>query len=507
MTALDSATHRDADLLLPDADASAIMARIASRAAFADLEPAAVAGAKRGVLDTLGVSLAATTLGEDAAPILDLVREAGGHPHATVLGYGGRTTVADAAFVFGALAHMLDYDDIVDEAVVHPSAAVVAAALPLAERLGAVSGADLINAIAVGQDLAVRLSQSLHHHAPHHGWLPSVTAVFGATATAARLLALTPEQTQHALGLALHQAGGSRQAGAGSGSSFRAVRDGFNARAGVTCALLARNGLRGNQEAFEGRYGLFSLYFGGKYERADLLDALGVQFRGARAGVKPWPSCRFSHVFIAPLLRLINEHDLQPDDIAQITAVSGDDLLEEQCEPLAQRARPQQAIDAKTSLPFQLGKVVVGRTLTLDDFTTAGLLDPRAWAVADRVRWTLERTSAGPTLGSGRVEVDLRGGRRLVAETSTLPGSADDPISWDALEVKFGNCVAHSVTPLSDEQLASALATLRDLESAPDVTGIVADLSESTEIPGAPTAQVRATTHRGRSAAEQGAEK
>jgi hypothetical protein len=33
---------------------------------------------------------------------------------------------------------------------------------------------------------------------------------------------------------------------------------------------------------------------------------------------------------------------------------------------------------------------------------------------------------------------------------------------------------------LSDEQLSSALATLRDLESAPDVTHIVADLSEST---------------------------
>jgi 2-methylcitrate dehydratase PrpD len=184
-------------------------------------------------------------------------------------------------------------------------------------------------------------------------------------------------------------------------------------------------------------------------------------------------------VFIAPLLRLVIEHDLGPDDIAQITAVSGDDLLEEQCEPLTQRARPQRAIDAKTSLPFQLGKVVVRRTLGLDDFTTAGLDDPSAWAVADRVRWQLDRRSAGPTLGSGRVEVVLHSGRRLVAETSVLPGSADDPMTWDSLEAKFSDCLAHSVMPVHGERLRSTLATLRGLELAPDATRIVLDLSHN----------------------------
>jgi 2-methylcitrate dehydratase PrpD len=458
-------------------DASRLIAEMASSASFTGLGPAAIHGAKRGVIDTLAVSVAATGLGEDAQPILDLVRETNSRAEATILGYGGRTSATDAAFMFGSLAHMLDYDDIVDAAVVHPSAAVVATALPLAERVGAVSGEQLLLAVAIGQDVAIRLNEALRHHPPHYGWLPSINAVFAATATAARILQLTAEQTHSALGLAMHQAGGSRQAGAGFASSFRAVRDGFNARTAVTCALLAQHGLRGDHDAFEGRYGLFNLHFGGDFDRKPLLDGLGDDFRGALVGQKPWPSCRFSHVFIAPLLRLLRDHDLRADDIALITAVSSDDLLEGQCEPHAVRARPRHVIDAKTSLPFQLGKIVVNRGLTLSDFTTSGLRDPAAVDVADRVRWRLDDRLAGATLGSGRIELELTDGTHLAAETRALPGSVGDPLSYLEFEAKFKDCLAHSIAPVAPEEADRILARLWQLEACEDVGFIVPQLS------------------------------
>jgi 2-methylcitrate dehydratase PrpD len=63
-----------------------------------------------------------------------------------------------AAFVNGASAHALDYDDMHDEAACHPSAPIVASTLALAERIGGISGRDLIVAVAVGQDMFVRLT-------------------------------------------------------------------------------------------------------------------------------------------------------------------------------------------------------------------------------------------------------------------------------------------------------------------------------------------------------------
>ena len=458
-------------------DASLAVAEAATAAAFSDLSFAAVDGAKRGLMDTVGVSLAATGLGEDAGPIVDLVRENGGRPEATVIGYGGRTSAADAAFVFGALTHMLDYDDIVDSAVTHPSAAVVAAVFPLAERIGSVSGTELLTAVAIGQDLNVRLNLALRHHPPYYGWLPSINTIFGATLAAAKILRLNADQAHAALGLAMHQAGGSRQAGAGLGSSFRGIRDGFNARTAVVSALLAQRGLRGDRDAFEGRYGLFNLHFRGDYDREPLFDDLGTEFRGALAGQKPWPSCRFSHLFISPLLGLLRKHDLHASDIAQITAVSNDDLLEDQCEPHDIRARPLHVIDAKRSLPFQLGKVVVNRGLTLADFTPTGLQDKAAIEVAERVGWRLDASAVGSALGSGRVELELEDGRHLHAEARSLPGSVDDPIRWPDLEDKFRECAMHSVTPVGSNVIGEVTRILRSLETQENVDRIIPRLS------------------------------
>jgi 2-methylcitrate dehydratase PrpD len=456
-------------------DACDIIAEAAAGFMDSDLDEAAADAAKRGVLDTVGVALAATGLAADEArPIVDLVREAGGCPESTAFNYGFRVPAPSAAMLLGALAHMLDYDDIVDSAVVHPSAPVVAAALPTAERIGQVTGRELLSAVALGQDIMVRLNMALRRHAPHHGWLPSVTGVFGAALSASRLLGLDARETAHALGLALQQAGGSRQASVGVGSSFRAVRDGFNARNGVQCALLAQRGMRGGEDAFEGPYGLFPHFFGGDYDRDVLLDGIGTTLRGTLTGHKPWPACRFIHLFIPPLLELKDRHGFTASDVVRITAVSNDPMLESQCEPAAERARPKHAIDAKRSLPFVLGKVLLTGTLGLDDFTEQGLRDEAASRIADRVDWRIEDlpgTSA--KLGAGRVEIELTDGTMLAAQTEHPPGRAEAPLTWAELTAKFRDCAAHAASAIDGCRANEMVDTIAQLEKLADTSELL----------------------------------
>jgi 2-methylcitrate dehydratase PrpD len=456
-------------------DACRSFAEIAVSTRFGDLTPNAVDAAKRGVLDTLGVALAATGLAVDEArPIVETVREWGGAPESTTLGYGDRLPATSAALVFGALSHLLDYDDIVDSAVFHPSAPVVATALPLAERLSGISGEQLIVAVALGQDIGVRLNQAMTHHPPHYGWLPSINGIFGSALTASVLLGLTADQTVSALGLALHQAGGSRQCGSGMGSSFRGIRDGFNARNGLTCALLAKRGTRGDEDAFEGKYGLFSQYFGGEYDHDVLLDGLGTAFRGELVGQKPWPSCRFSHLFLAPLAQLVADHDLAPADVVRITAVSNDDLLESQCVPVEGRTRPRHSIDAKTSLPFQIGKMVVKRDLVLEDFDERGLRDDAAIDVARRVEWRVQPFPGMQSrLGVGRIELELLDGRRLDAQTEDAPGGPRDPLPWRRLVEKFRDCASAALNVPAPTKVNAIVETIRDLELCRDVSDLV----------------------------------
>ena len=103
-------------------------------AQFADLSPAALREARRGVLDWIGCALAGSrhpTVGR----LLDVLQEVSGRPAATVLGRGVRLGRLDAPLANGQMGHVLDYDDThMGGVVLHTSSPVLAALLALAER-------------------------------------------------------------------------------------------------------------------------------------------------------------------------------------------------------------------------------------------------------------------------------------------------------------------------------------------------------------------------------------
>src|SRR5689334_13459687 len=78
---------------------------------FEKLSPSAVDGAKKSILDILGVIHAASGMEPAVRNVVDLVKESGGRAESSVLAFGGRVPAIMAAFANGAMAHCLDYDD------------------------------------------------------------------------------------------------------------------------------------------------------------------------------------------------------------------------------------------------------------------------------------------------------------------------------------------------------------------------------------------------------------
>ena len=66
-----------------------------------------------------------------------------------------------------------------------------------------------------------------------------------------------------------------------TGSDLRGMYAGFTAKGVVIAALLAQKGITGINTLFEGKAGIFNVYFGGKYDREKMLDGLGEQFLGS----------------------------------------------------------------------------------------------------------------------------------------------------------------------------------------------------------------------------------
>lgn len=462
------------------ADAAQAFAAEAVASTYETLPASAVEAARRGILDTLGVAVAATGLAsDDVQPVRGFISDCGSTPQCTRLVDGGHVSMYDAAFWFGTLAHALDYDDVADEAVAHPSAATVAAALSVAERLGNVSGKELLTAVALGQDIVVRLGLALNTRPTDHGWLPSVQNVFGATIAVARLLRLDVERTVDALGIALNQVGGSAQCIEDTDSSFRAIRDGFSARGGVVSAILAERGLRGDSGVFEGRFGYFNLFFDGNYDHDRLLKDVGEHFAGDLVGFKAWPSCTYSQYFLTALSYIVEKHDIRAQDVETIIAVGNSELIKDQCTPTENRVSPSNAIQAKFSLPFQLGKVVANGTLRLSDFTASGLSDAEAVAIARRVEWSIDpRLVPEMKFGPGRIKIRTFDGQEFARVSERSHGHRTDPLSWRELVDKFADCVTHSSTRLPKDTAEVIAQAVESLEEWDDVGVLVRLLSE-----------------------------
>src|SRR5947207_4547728 len=143
---------------------------------------------KQIVLDTKGVVIGASGLAPEARIVAEYVEALGGRAESTVFGFGFKAPAPWAAFVNGSLGHMLDYDDV--GAGGNVGIATIPVAFAVAEKLGCVSGRDLITAIAAGTDFHTRLDLAvrLPDWTMTEGWF--ATQLFGflsGAATAGRL--------------------------------------------------------------------------------------------------------------------------------------------------------------------------------------------------------------------------------------------------------------------------------------------------------------------------------
>ncbi len=445
---------------------SAILAR---HVRSAEVTTEARAVTQRAVMDAIGVMSAASGLGEGCEAFAAVARESGDGGSCTVLGFDFRTSPIMAAFVNGAMAHALDFEDTHDATLVHPHAAVVPAALALAEFAGDVRGRDFLDAVAIGADVSCRLALGLTESAEKRGFyfIPMLSA-YGAAAAAARILKLSENEIIQSLALASCQAVFSDALVPYPASHLRAVRDGFSARAGVTSALLARRGVEAFAKPIEGPGGLYANFARGKYDAERILRGLGSEYEGAKVSFKPWPSCRGTHAFIEAALTIMRESSFDVAELQRID-VKVSPFFSVLCEPPDQKRRPKTAIDAKFSIPFTLAVALTQGDVGLQDFSPSRLSDPKLHAIADAMRhvvepaWTFEQSTRGS------LSLSMADGRTYSHEIRDPLGHPINPIDDHSLQRKFENCLASARHPLASAAMNRLIDRVSGIEKLADM--------------------------------------
>src|SRR5262249_22908801 len=185
----------------------------------------------------------------------------------TVVGRPERLPPLAAALANGTASHALDYDDVNSAMMGHPTVAILAALLALAESRGS-RGCDVVEAFVAGYEAQCRIAQAVGHNPYQRGFHATGTiGTFGAAAACARLLNLDPDQTAIALGIGATQAAGLK---AMFGTMSKPLHAGKACANGLLAARLAARGFTANPAAVEAEQG-FAEVSGG---RGDLDRAL-----------------------------------------------------------------------------------------------------------------------------------------------------------------------------------------------------------------------------------------
>ncbi len=440
------------------------------------LSPSLTESVQRTLLDLLGVAVAGS--GESpVASVREVATRRGGREEATVLVTGERLPAAAAAMVNGTMAHALDFDDTHLPSVLHPSASVAPAVLAAAEAHG-VPGADLLTAVAVGNEIACRLGMAAYDPALRNSVFfergfhaTSICGAVGAAAGASLVSGADTETMAHALAIAASLGSGILEANR-TGGTVKPFHCGWAAQAGITAVELAGAAMTGPPTAIEGRFGFFESHTGG-FDQGRLIGGLGEHWEISRLFIKPYPTNHFTHAGIDAAMAL-RAQGVCPDEIQSLELGVPEPVLRTIAEPPDEKARPRSGHHAKFSGPFTVAAALLGGGglgVALSDFTDESVRDPRRLDLAARVVCVVddEASRVFPHQLPAVLRATLRDGAVWEHRVEHTRGGPERPLTDEDLGTK----VSLNVEPVLG---AASVSGLRDAVAGLPSAGSVSEL-------------------------------
>ncbi len=431
---------------------------------LANVPSAVVEKAKLVFLDTLGVALASSTM-DFGAMVTRVAQRLGGATASCVIGSPIKVAAANAVIANGTLAHGLDYDDTLEEAIVHTGACAWMTALAVGEEVNATGRAVLEAAIAGTEVLCkVGLVAPGKFHA--RGFHPTaICSTFGAAAAAGKLYGLTPAQWSDAFGLCGSQSSGIIEYLA-DGTWTKRLHPGWSAHGGVIATLLAREGFRGPGKVFEGTHGFFHAFGGENDYRFEKLTELGKKWEIPRLTFKSYPCGSISHPYMDCALKLKQKYSPAPEKIAEVVCRTAEGPVHRLWEPLADKQLPVSSYGAKFSLPYSIAVMLVRGRAGLDEFTEEAIRDPIVLGLAKKVRYVLDPAIDYPRHFSGHVKITLNDGTILEDNQPHPRGGLEDPLPPGEIEEKFR---ANARLALPAAKVERLLDSVKQLERLPAI--------------------------------------
>ncbi|MGN6720708.1 MAG: MmgE/PrpD family protein [Candidatus Binatia bacterium] len=444
---------------------SQAIGQFAGELKIADVPPAVVEKAKLVFLDTLGIALASSTM-DFGLMAINVARKLSGPKASLLIGTSDRVAAANAVMAHGTLAHGLDYDDTLEEAIVHTGCCAGMTALAVGEEIVA-SGAAVLEAAIVGTEVLCKVGLVAPGKFHARGFHPTaICSTFGAAAAAGKLYGLSSNQWVDAFGLCGSQSSGIIEYLA-DGTWTKRLHPGWSAHGGVIATLLAKEGFRGPAKVFEGTHGFFSA-FGGKneYDFEKILE-LGKRWEIPRLTFKSYPCGSISHPYMDCALRIKQKYSPAAEQIAEVICRTAQGPVHRLWEPLADKQKPVSSYGAKFSLPYSIAVMLIRGQAGLEEFSEAAIRDTELLALAEKVRYELDPTIDYPRHFEGHVQVKMKDGTVFTEDQLHPRGGYEDPLPPEEIEAKFRT---NAQLALDENRVEEVVKLVQRLERLPTIS-------------------------------------
>ena len=381
---------------------------------------------------------------------------------------GRRAGSAESAALYHAsLAAVHEIDDVHYDTSLHPGAVIVPTAIAAAEAVDARPEL-LLNAVAVGYEVAVRLSIAAGERHYHYFHSAATCGTVGAAATAGVLLNLTQQQMQNALGIAVTSASGLWEGITDQAVMVKHLHLGMAAERGIRSARLAALGWPGAPQALEGPKGFLAglaqpgQHAPGENPGAEQLEQILTADLGKRWAIERniFKRTPFCLGVSEPLegLRAVLEQKIDNEQIERIRVETSPSVAW-----MVGNPQPKDECQARFSAPFAMALMLAGRNPETVPLPVQWINQP------DVERWLPKIQMIG------REDIGRRQAIVTVERKNAPSITANQPLrnmSNQEAFVRFAN-VARERFGSSGDRLAKIIATLESESSLAEMSAIL----------------------------------
>ncbi|MGA4637539.1 MmgE/PrpD family protein [Pseudomonas solani] len=421
------------------------------------------------LLDILGVAAGA----RDNATSQALKRYALNHHPAGVLAsrllFDGRTVhPLGAAWAGGFCVDSLDAHEGHFTSKGHAGATVVPALLALADacrqRGRSISGEELLSALTIGYETALRAGAALMATAPEYHASGAFSGV-GVVCGGARLLGFDEQRLRHALGIAEYFGPRCPMMRLVDHPSMLRDAHGAGAHAGLNALLLAEAGVTGAPaETVE-------------FPRvAAFWDDLGSRWEIDAQYFKPWPVCRWAQPALTALTALMAEQPaIRGEHIEQLRVETFHESVR------LQGHRPANADEAQYALAFPLAALAVRGQVGPLEVTGDAVHAADILAVSERVEIVEsdELSARFPEEILSRVTVLLKDGSRFTSPITQAKGDPATAMSREEFRAKFDLLAGVSLGQALRDEIDAAITALPGAASCEHLFALILNAPEA----------------------------